>query len=142
MLAYRQLSRRLGITTKTQREELFAHLKELKKAGRLELLQNDEYRLANPTDLPAAASAAKDPKPARRAPVATALFPSRCWKKSSARTPSCTAAARRASTTPAMGRDRPRRRPEYHYRYGGAGYPALRLRGARGWRGRRYPHLY
>ena len=75
VLAYRQLSRRLGITTKTQREELFAHLKELKKTGRLELLQNDEYRLANPTDLQAAASAAKSQKPARKVPVATAPTP-------------------------------------------------------------------
>ena len=74
VLAYRQLSRRLGITTKAQREELFAHLKELKQNGRLELLQNDEYRLANPTDLQVAASAAKAPKtPKRTAPAAPAL---------------------------------------------------------------------
>ncbi|WP_223652861.1 ribonuclease R [Hymenobacter psoromatis] len=75
VLGYRQLSRRLGITTKTQREELFAHLKELKKTGRLELLQNDEYRLANPTDLQAAASAAKGRQPARKAPAAPAPTP-------------------------------------------------------------------
>ena len=62
VLGYRQLSRRLGITTKGQREELFAHLKQLRQAGRLELLQNDEYRLANPTDLQVAASAARGRK--------------------------------------------------------------------------------
>ena len=73
VLAYRQLSRRLGITTKVQREELFAHLKELKQAGRLELLQNDEYRLANPTDLQVAASATKARKTSKKgvAPAAT-----------------------------------------------------------------------
>ncbi len=75
VLGYRQLSRRLGITTKAQREELFAHLKELKKAGRLELLQNDDYRLADPTDLQVAASAAKGRKPAKKAPVAPAPTP-------------------------------------------------------------------
>ncbi|MGI4741416.1 MAG: ribonuclease R [Janthinobacterium lividum] len=66
VLAYRQLSRRLGITTKAQREELFAHLKNLRQNGRLELLQNDEYRLANPTDLQVAASATKGRKPASK----------------------------------------------------------------------------
>ena len=71
VLAYRQLSRRLGITTKTQREELFAILKDLKNNGRLELLQNDEYRLANPTDLQQAARPAKGRKTARpEAPAA------------------------------------------------------------------------
>ncbi|MGI4873717.1 MAG: ribonuclease R [Janthinobacterium lividum] len=69
VLAYRQLSRRLGITTKAQREELFAHLKELKQTGRLELLQNDEYRLADPTDLQVAASTAKGRKMAKKAPT-------------------------------------------------------------------------
>nr|WP_254244916.1 RNB domain-containing ribonuclease [Hymenobacter sp. BRD67] len=73
VLAYRQLSRRLGITTKDQREELFAHLKTLRKTGRLELLQNDEYRLANPTDLQVAASAAKGRKPAKKVPVAAVV---------------------------------------------------------------------
>jgi ribonuclease R len=67
VLAYRQLSRRLGITTKVQREELFAHLKELKQNGRLELLQNDEYRLANPTDLQVAASTATARKTGKKA---------------------------------------------------------------------------
>ena len=49
VLAYRQLSRRLGITTKQQREEVFAHLKALRGKGLLTLVQNDEYRLADPT---------------------------------------------------------------------------------------------
>jgi ribonuclease R len=74
VLAYRQLSRRLGITTKVQREQLFAHLKELKEAGRLELLQNDDYRLANPTDLQVAAAAPKGRKTAKKT-VAQAAAP-------------------------------------------------------------------
>jgi ribonuclease R len=76
VLAYRQLSRRLGITTKDQREELFAHLKQLKQAGRLELLQNDEYRLANPTDLQVAAGAPKARKTAKKAAPVAAAEPS------------------------------------------------------------------
>jgi ribonuclease R len=48
VLAYRQLSRRLGVTTKGQREEIFAHIKQLRKEGLIILLQNDEYRLADP----------------------------------------------------------------------------------------------
>ncbi|ALW84426.1 ribonuclease R [Hymenobacter sedentarius] len=47
VLAYRQLSRRLGVTTKGQREEIFAHIKVLRKNGLITLLQNDEYRLAD-----------------------------------------------------------------------------------------------
>ena len=62
VLAYRQLSRRLGVTTKGQREEIFAHIKELRKKGLIALLQNDEYRLAD-TDA-----------------VATALMPSNARK--------------------------------------------------------------
>ncbi|GAB3720928.1 ribonuclease R [Hymenobacter agri] len=54
VLAYRQLSRRLGVTTKGQREEIFAHIKVLRKNGLITLLQNDEYRLAD-TDAVAAA---------------------------------------------------------------------------------------
>jgi len=72
VLGYRQLSRRLGITTKTQREDLFSVLKELRQQGRLELLQNDDYRLANPTDLQAAASAPKGRKTAKKAKAAPA----------------------------------------------------------------------
>src|SRR6476469_3543452 len=53
VLAYRQLSRRLGVTTKGQREEIFAHIKVLRKQGLITLLQNDEYRLAD-TDAVAA----------------------------------------------------------------------------------------
>ncbi|SNC76983.1 RNAse R [Hymenobacter gelipurpurascens] len=63
VLAYRQLSRRLGVTTKGQREEIFDHLKALKKAGLITLLQNDEYRL---TDA-GAAQAATAPASSRRA---------------------------------------------------------------------------
>ena len=73
VLAYRQLSRRLGITTKAQREELFSHLKHLKQSGRLELLQNDEYRLANPTDLQVASSVTKGRKSAKNVVPAAAL---------------------------------------------------------------------
>ncbi|MCB2410388.1 ribonuclease R [Hymenobacter lucidus] len=47
VFSYRQLSRRLGVTTKEQREDVFAHLKELKNAGQLTLLQNDDYRLTD-----------------------------------------------------------------------------------------------
>ena len=54
VIAYRQLSRRLGVTAKTQREEIFAHIKVLRKNGLITLLQNDEYRLAD-TDAVAAA---------------------------------------------------------------------------------------
>jgi ribonuclease R len=76
VLAYRQLSRRLGITTKAKREELFAHLKDLRQTGRIELLQNDEYRLGNPTDLQVAASAAKGRKIAKKeAPAAAPVQP-------------------------------------------------------------------
>ena len=63
VIAYRQLSRRLGVTTKGQREEIFAHIKVLRKNGLIALLQNDEYRLAD-TDAVAAAlmpSSAKKP---------------------------------------------------------------------------------
>jgi ribonuclease R len=66
VLGYRQLSRRLGITTKVQREELFDHLKVLRRLGRVELVQNDEYRLANPTDLQEAAAAPKGRKTAKK----------------------------------------------------------------------------
>jgi ribonuclease R len=62
VFAYRQISRRLGVTTKEQREDVFAHLKALKKAGLLTLLQNDEYRLTNPS----AAHAATEPASGRK----------------------------------------------------------------------------
>jgi len=74
VLGYRQLSRRLGVTTKEQRENVFAHLKELRKTGHLELLQNDDYRLADPTDLQVAASVARGRKTATR-PTAPAAAP-------------------------------------------------------------------
>ncbi|GAA3937925.1 ribonuclease R [Hymenobacter algoricola] len=75
VFAYRQLSRRLGVTTKEQREEVFAHLKALKNAGQLTLLQNDEYRLTDPTaaysaTMPASSRQPRNPDnipvPARR----------------------------------------------------------------------------
>jgi ribonuclease R len=72
VLGYRQLSRRLGITTKVQREELFDHLKVLRRLGSIELLQNDEYRLGNPTDLQVAASATKARKITKKAAPAAA----------------------------------------------------------------------
>ncbi|GAB3301679.1 ribonuclease R family protein [Hymenobacter tenuis] len=62
VFAYRQLSRRLGVTTKEQRDEIFNHLKALKKSGLLTLLQNDEYRLTDP----GAARAATEPAGGRK----------------------------------------------------------------------------
>ncbi|OWP63456.1 ribonuclease R [Hymenobacter amundsenii] len=47
VLTYRQLSRRLGVTTKDQREVVFAHLRELRQNDQLLLIQNDEYRLTD-----------------------------------------------------------------------------------------------
>lgn len=75
VFGYRQLSRRLGITTKTQRDDLFGILKQLRQQGRLELLQNDDYRLASPTDLQVAASAAKGRKTAKKDEPTPALLP-------------------------------------------------------------------
>ncbi|NML66899.1 ribonuclease R [Hymenobacter sp. RP-2-7] len=75
VLGYRQLSRRLGITTKTQRDDLFGILKELRQQGRLEHLQNDDYRLASPTDLQVAASAAKGRKKPKKAEPAPTMQP-------------------------------------------------------------------
>ncbi|WP_133271161.1 ribonuclease R [Hymenobacter radiodurans] len=51
VFSYRQLSRRLGVTTKEQREEVFDHLKALRKSNQLTLLQNDDYRLTDPAAL-------------------------------------------------------------------------------------------
>ncbi|SEU02181.1 ribonuclease R [Hymenobacter actinosclerus] len=65
VLTYRQLSRRLGVTTKDQREVVFAHLRELRQQNQLLLIQNDEYRL---TDEAQAALAAA-PKGRRKAGV-------------------------------------------------------------------------
>ncbi len=81
VLAYRQLSRRLGITTKQQREEVFAHLKALRGKGLLTLIQNDEYQLADPAAATVPAkpgSVAKAPrKAADRAETAPAARPNR-----------------------------------------------------------------
>ena len=73
VLAYRQISRRLGVTTREQRDEVFGHLKALKKSGLLTLVQNDEYRLTDPATAPVATEAGsgrnarnKDAAPARR----------------------------------------------------------------------------
>jgi len=54
VIAYRQLSRRLGVTTKEQREEVFEHLRAFKKSGVLTLITNDEYRLTDPDAMLAA----------------------------------------------------------------------------------------
>ncbi|RSK47995.1 ribonuclease R [Hymenobacter rigui] len=62
ILSYRQLSRRLGVTTKEQRDDIFAHLKSLKQKGLLTLLQNDEYRLSDAN----AAHAATEPASGRK----------------------------------------------------------------------------
>ncbi|TYZ11451.1 ribonuclease R [Hymenobacter lutimineralis] len=62
VLSYRQLSRRLGVATKEQREDVFAHLKSLKKSGQLTLLQNDDYRLTDAST----AQAATEPASGRK----------------------------------------------------------------------------
>ncbi|GAA4351419.1 ribonuclease R [Hymenobacter saemangeumensis] len=67
VLAYRQLSRRLGVTTKQQREEVFSHLKTLRGTGVITLLQNDEYRLTDPTALQLATTPASSRKTGRNA---------------------------------------------------------------------------
>jgi ribonuclease R len=71
VLAYRQLSRRLGVTTKQQREEIFDHLKALKKAGLITLLQNDEYRLTDPgtTEFATAPASSRRPRNPENTPV-------------------------------------------------------------------------
>ena len=70
VIAYRQLSRRLGITTKGQREVVFAHLRELRAANILTLAQNDEYRLTDPSALKMANSSARTRKtPKNDAPI-------------------------------------------------------------------------
>lgn len=51
VFSYRQLSRRLGVTTKEQRDDIFNHLKALRKTGLLTLLQNDDYRLTDASAL-------------------------------------------------------------------------------------------
>lgn len=55
---YRQLSRRLGVVDKDQRDELFDVLKALKKSGHIALLQNDDYRLV---EIPGRSSAEQRP---------------------------------------------------------------------------------
>ena len=67
ILAYRQLSRRLGVTTKSQREEIFAHIKVLRKNGLITLLQNDEYRLADTDTVAAALMPSSARKPTKKA---------------------------------------------------------------------------
>jgi ribonuclease R len=62
VIAYRQLSRRLGVTTKEQREEVFEHLRSFKKSGVLTLVTNDEYRLTDPTAMLAATAPASSKK--------------------------------------------------------------------------------
>ncbi len=69
VLAYRQLSRRLGVTTKQQREEIFGHLKQLRQQGAITLLQNDEYRLADASAATAADKPAKGKKTAKASAV-------------------------------------------------------------------------
>ena len=70
VIAYRQLSRRLGVTTKGQREEVFAHLRDLRAANILTLAQNDEYRLTDPSAIKIANSPARGPKtPKNDAPI-------------------------------------------------------------------------
>ena len=71
VLAYRQLSRRLGVTTKQQREEIFGHLKQLRQQGAITLLQNDEYRLADAS----AATAADKPARGKKTAKASAVRP-------------------------------------------------------------------
>jgi ribonuclease R len=66
VVAYRQLSRRLGVTTKQQREEIFGHLKRLRGTGVITLLQNDEYRLTDPASASAIAAAVGGPKTGKK----------------------------------------------------------------------------
>lgn len=55
---YRQLSRRLGVVDKDQRDQLFDTLKALRKSGHIALLQNDDYRLV---EIPGRSSAEQRP---------------------------------------------------------------------------------
>ncbi|RTQ48408.1 ribonuclease R [Hymenobacter gummosus] len=55
---YRQLSRRLGVVDKQQRDDLFDVLKALRKSGHIALLQNDDYRLV---EIPGRSSAEQRP---------------------------------------------------------------------------------
>jgi ribonuclease R len=68
VLAYRQLSRRLGVATKQQREEIFGHLKKLRNANLITLLQNDEYRLTDPASATAIAAAVGGEKTGKNSP--------------------------------------------------------------------------
>ena len=56
-IPYRQLARRLGVTTKEQREQVFGYLRTLRETGQLAQVENDSYQLADaaPTSAPAAA---------------------------------------------------------------------------------------
>ena len=78
VITYRQLSRRLGITTKGQREEVFTHLRELRSSDILTLAQNDEYKLTNPLLVELATNAArgrKTPKNDASAPARSSSRP-------------------------------------------------------------------
>ncbi|MBT2556911.1 ribonuclease R [Hymenobacter sp. ISL-91] len=66
VLTYRQLSRRLGVTTKDQREVVFAHLRELRQQNQLLLIQNDEYRLTDEAQAALAAAPKGRRKGARK----------------------------------------------------------------------------
>jgi len=68
-IPYRQLARRLGVTTKEQREQVFAYLRTLRETGQLTLVENDSYHLADsaPTS---ASTAATPPAEATAEPVA------------------------------------------------------------------------
>ncbi|MCC2545744.1 ribonuclease R [Hymenobacter sp. BT175] len=70
VISYRQLARRLGVTGKEQREEVFAHLRALRASNQLTLLQNDEYRLTDADALRVQPNAADRPeKGSARPPV-------------------------------------------------------------------------
>ncbi|WP_400192757.1 ribonuclease R [Hymenobacter sp. B81] len=59
---YRQLARRLGVTTKEQRDEVFEVLKGLKKSGHIALLQNDDYRLVELSGRGPAPAGGREPR--------------------------------------------------------------------------------
>ncbi|MBC6612296.1 ribonuclease R [Hymenobacter sp. BT507] len=70
LIPYRQLARRLGVTTKEQREVLFGHLRTLRDTGQLEMVGNDEYRLAGAEPAAPAPVATPEVAPAESTPEA------------------------------------------------------------------------
>ena len=131
VLAYRQLSRRLGVTTKGQREEIFAHLKVLRKQAALSCFKTTNT--AWPTPMPSRrADAVKRPEIGQKRRLAGAPPRNRSVQAEFGQDP---IVHRRR-----CGRLRPRRRRrppraralQHRHRQRGFGHAPLRLRGARG----------